>query len=580
MRHTTVTSRGVELAVFEWGDPEADTVLLVHGYPDTHAVWNRVAEILAERFHVVAYDVRGAGESGVPNGRRGWRLDALAADAWAVAGAVSPERPVHLVGHDWGSIQSWEAVTRPGAESRFASFTSISGPSLDHMGHWIRHRLARPTPRHLAQLGRQQARSWYIAAFHVPVLSTMVWRRFARGWEKLLRRNEGVAVDGHPAPTVYQDGLRGMRLYRANMLPRMLRPRSRFTAVPVQVVCPTRDAYVGPGLSRGISRWVPRLWRREIDAPHWVPLTDPGRLSAMIGEFIGHVGAERSPALEEHRVRPRAKGRKAKRLDGRLAVVTGAGSGIGRATALALAAEGCRVIAADLHADAVRLTSDMSVDPRRTHPFEVDVSDADAMRAFAKSVAADHGVPDVLVNNAGVGHSGPFLDTTGEDWRRVLDVNLWGVIHGCKEFAPLMAGRGSGQIVNVASAAAFAPSKVLPVYATSKAAVLMLSQCLRAELAADRVGVSAVCPGFINTNITRATTFAGLDAAAQDAKRDRVTGMYSRRGYGPEKVARAILSAARRDRAVVPVTVEARAFRWTSGLLPAVMRAIAKVDPS
>lgn len=142
----TVHSAGVDLAVFEQGDPAAPTVLLVHGYPDTHRVWDDVAEDLAADHHVVRYDVRGAGESSVPAGRAEYRLELLAADLFAVADAVSPDRPVHVVAHDWGSLQSWEAVTEPGAERRLASYTTMSGPCLDHMGHWIRYRLRRPTP--------------------------------------------------------------------------------------------------------------------------------------------------------------------------------------------------------------------------------------------------------------------------------------------------------------------------------------------------------------------------------------------------------------------------------------------------
>ena len=114
----------------------------------------------------------------------------------------------------------------------------------------------------------------------------------------------------------------------------------------------------------------------------------------------------------------------------------------------------------------------------------VDVSDEQAMEKLAEKVAAEYGVVDVLVNNAGIGLSGSFFDTTAEDWKKVLDVNLWGVIHGCRLFGKQMAERGQGgHIVNTASAAAYQPSKALPAYSTSKAAVLMLSECLRAELA-------------------------------------------------------------------------------------------------
>ena len=141
----------------------------------------------------------------------------------------------------------------------------------------------------------------------------------------------------------------------------------------------------------------------------------------------------------------------------------------------------------------------------------VDVADADAMERFAKAVEHEHGVADVVVNNAGVGISGGFLDTSVDDWERVLGVNLWGVIHGSRLFARQMVDRGEGgHVVNVASAAAFVPSKVLPAYATSKSAALMLTECLRAELAGDGIGVTAICPGVIDTAIVSTTRFVGL----------------------------------------------------------------------
>ncbi|MFD0428129.1 SDR family NAD(P)-dependent oxidoreductase [Streptomyces zhihengii] len=213
------------------------------------------------------------------------------------------------------------------------------------------------------------------------------------------------------------------------------------------------------------------------------------------------------------------------------------------------------------------------------HAWRVDVSDGPAVDAFAAEVAARQGVPDIVVNNAGIGHSGTFLETTEKEWQRVLDVNLWGVIHGCRAFGALMTERGrGGHIVNLASAAAYLPSKVLAAYATSKAAVLMLSDCLRAEMAGHGIGVSAICPGVVRTGITATTTFSGLDAAQQAARQKRVSKMYARRNYPPEKVADQILRAVAGRRAVVPVTFEARAARVLSRLAPGVLRAAARLD--
>jgi NAD(P)-dependent dehydrogenase (short-subunit alcohol dehydrogenase family) len=270
-------------------------------------------------------------------------------------------------------------------------------------------------------------------------------------------------------------------------------------------------------------------------------------------------------------------------FSGRLVLVTGAASGIGRASALAFAEAGARVVAVDRDAEGAARTAEAARLSGAPDAWAetVDVSDAEAMEKLAARTADLYGVPDVVVNNAGIGLAGAFLDTTPEDWKQVLDVNLWGVIHGCRLFGKLMVERGQGgHIVNTASAAAFQPSRVLPAYSTSKAAVLMLSECLRAELAPHGIGVSAICPGLVNTPITRTARFAGADEEEQERRRARSARLYGLRNYPPEKVARAILRAVRRDSAVVPVTPEARGARLLARLSPKVLRALARIDPS
>jgi len=568
IRRRTVESAGVKLAVFEQGDPAHPTLLLVHGYPDTHIVWDDIAADLAADHHVVRYDVRGAGESGVPATRDDYRLELLGADLFAVADAVSPDRPVHVVAHDWGSVQSWEAVTAPGSSRRIASYTTMSGPCLDHMGHWIRHRLRRPSPKHLKQLLVQGLHSWYITAFHLPVLAPATWRLWlARAWPRVLRDLEAVTPRaGHPQATLKQDAVNGIELYRANMRPAVRRPRERHTEVPVQLITLRRDHYVSDFLSDGLERWAPRLTRRSVDATHWSALLEKGTtVAGMVRDFTARVAAGQDHAPPD---------------SGRLVVVTGGGSGIGRATALAFAEDGARIVVCDLDLASAERTAELCMlTGVSAAAYRLDVSDGAAMDAFAAEVAVAHGIPDVVVNNAGIGHSGRFLQTTEKEWQRVLDVNLWGVIHGCRAFGNLMVERGEGgHIVNLASAAAYLPSKVLAAYATSKAAVYMLSDCLRAELAPHRIGVSTICPGIVNTNITRTTTFAGLSADEQAAKQAKVSKMYARRGFPPEKVAAEIVRAVRTGKAVVPVTIEAKAARLLGRLSPALLRRAAQIN--
>jgi len=550
-----VHSDGVELAVREAGDQDRPTVVLVHGYPDTSALWAPVVERLEPRYHVVTYDVRGAGASSTPRGPDAYSLEHLVADLGAVIDAVSPDKPVHLVGHDWGSIQSWEAVTTAKLTGRIASFTSISGPSIDHAGTWMRDRLR---AGRFGDAFRQAFKSWYIAMFDIPGAGRVLARLAPRR--------------GHDPRTVRN----GVGMYRQSMRNRLLHPRDRHTDLPVQVIVPTRDPFVSTALLDGIEALAPNMWRRRVRAGHWVQRSHPDLVARWIGEFVDHVeGAPAARSLERARV-----GARRKPLAGNLVVVTGAGSGIGRATALAFAERGAEVIAADINPTAAERTTDLArLLGADAFAFEVDVSDQHSMERFAKAVETEHGVPDVVVNNAGIGVAGPFLDHEFEDWRRVLDVNLWGVIHGSKLFAQQMVDRGEGgHIVNVASAAAFFPSRTLPAYSTSKAAVLMLSECLRAELATQGIGVSAICPGLINTAITRTSSFVGLPREDQERKRREAIRIYQIRNFTPDRVATEIVRAVRENVAVVPVAPEAKALRVLSRLSPRVMRLLSRLE--
>lgn len=256
-----------------------------------------------------------------------------------------------------------------------------------------------------------------------------------------------------------------------------------------------------------------------------------------------------------------------------LVVVTGAGSGIGRATALAFAARGAKVVCADLNLASAKATAGSS-----GVAYELDVADVDAMERFAEWVRDEHGVPDVVVNNAGIGIGGPFLAHTAEDWRRIIDINLLGVVHGCRLFGAQMVERGrGGHLVNIASAAAFTPSRALSAYSTTKAGVLMFSECLRADLASARIGVSAICPGFISTGIYQATRYVGSDPEDGRRRGDLAAATFKRIAPGPELVARQILRAVARNRPVVPVTAGAWASYVLAHLAPPVMRLFARI---
>ncbi|HEV7865322.1 MAG TPA: SDR family NAD(P)-dependent oxidoreductase [Acidimicrobiia bacterium] len=258
---------------------------------------------------------------------------------------------------------------------------------------------------------------------------------------------------------------------------------------------------------------------------------------------------------------------------GTVVVVTGAGSGIGRATAAAFAAGGATVVCADIDPDAAEKTAALCAERGGVGRAErCDVTDAAALVALAQRT----GPADVLVNNAGVGMTGRFADMTVDDWRWIRSVNLDGVVHACAAFGPGMTGRGSGQVVNVSSGLAYTMRATEGAYVATKAAVLALSRCLRADWAPHGVGVTAVCPGVIDTPIVGSTRYLGARGDART--RSRIEKIF-RRGHPPEAVAAAIVAAAEKNPAVVPVGWEARLGWHLARFTPVVVQdRLARLD--
>jgi NAD(P)-dependent dehydrogenase (short-subunit alcohol dehydrogenase family) len=255
-------------------------------------------------------------------------------------------------------------------------------------------------------------------------------------------------------------------------------------------------------------------------------------------------------------------------LTGKLALVTGAATGIGRETSLALARAGADLALCDVNeADLERTAAECRALGRQVLARRVDVARPEVMRALADEVHQQRAAVDVLVNNAGVGLGATFLETPLEDWEWIVGINLWGVIYGCHFFIPPMVARGrGGHVVNVASAAGIAAAPQLSAYCTTKFGVVGLSEALREELRPHGIGVTVVCPGIINTPIVQTSRLRGL-SAAPDA-RARLAAVYARRNYGPERVARLILKAIARNRALAPITPEAWAIYFLKRLSP------------
>jgi NAD(P)-dependent dehydrogenase (short-subunit alcohol dehydrogenase family) len=260
------------------------------------------------------------------------------------------------------------------------------------------------------------------------------------------------------------------------------------------------------------------------------------------------------------------------KIKGSRAVVTGAGSGIGKATAVRFARQGAAVVCVDIDGAAAEAVAEECGGDSSAR--QCDVSDAAAVQALADAVETEHGPVDVLINNAGVGIGGPFLKAKLEDWDWLVGVNVNGVAYGCHAFGARMVERRHGHVVNVASGAAYIMSRDMAAYCASKAAVVALSRCLRADWASAGVGVSAICPGVINTPIASRTRMVGELADRQE----RIARAF-RFGHSPDLVAKAIVRAVERNHEVVPVGIESELAYRLLPFVPGRLQGLASRAP-
>jgi pimeloyl-ACP methyl ester carboxylesterase len=294
--NTVAASDGASLAVHAYTeiDRHRPTILAIHGYPDNHHVWDGFAAELSRRhdaiYNFVAYDVRGAGESTRPADRSGYQLSQLVSDIGAVIDSLGVDE-VHLLAHDWGSIQGWAAVTDDAVSGRIASFTSISGPHLNYAGRFLR---SPRTPRAVFDVVRQILASSYIWFFLCPRAPEIAIR--SRVIPKVFDTVERI---GRPSTRSQPGGgyrsiddyLNGLNLYRANMPAPILAPPAQLpqTEVPVQVLAARQDYFVSPALQRftgsipGGSRIIP------IEGGHWAVLSYPDVVARLTTEWVDQV---------------------------------------------------------------------------------------------------------------------------------------------------------------------------------------------------------------------------------------------------------------------------------------------------
>lgn len=253
-----------------------------------------------------------------------------------------------------------------------------------------------------------------------------------------------------------------------------------------------------------------------------------------------------------------------KDLSGKVVVLTGAASGIGRALAVALAGEGAQLALVDIDEPGLQETAHrVGASSPHVTVHVVDVSDRTGMEQLAAAVEEQHGGADMVINNAGVGCVATLEDTSYEDLQYVLGVDLWGVIHGVKAFLPLLRRRPTGHIVNVASLAAFAPLPTQGAYNIAKFGVDALSQTLMCELRGSAINVSCVYPGGVSSGIAERTRHGTGDDAA----------LFDRRALtSPAQAAQAILRGVKADKETILVGLDARVASATRKVAPRLTR--------
>jgi NAD(P)-dependent dehydrogenase (short-subunit alcohol dehydrogenase family) len=254
-------------------------------------------------------------------------------------------------------------------------------------------------------------------------------------------------------------------------------------------------------------------------------------------------------------------------LAGKVAIVTGGGSGIGEALCRELARRGTRVIVADIDEEnAGRVAAAIAGGGGQAEARTIDVASEHDVTHLVQDTAAAYGRLDYLFNNAGIAIGGDARDLTLDHWQQVLDVDLYGVLHGMRAAYPIMTGQGSGHIVNTSSAAAFFAAPGNAPYCTAKHAVVGLSLSLRLEGADLGVKVSCVCPGFVRTNIYQNARAVGMTLPA-GMSREQFAGAPAKM-MAPSRAAQAILDGVARNKALIVFPASIRWARRANYVFP------------
>jgi NAD(P)-dependent dehydrogenase (short-subunit alcohol dehydrogenase family) len=258
-------------------------------------------------------------------------------------------------------------------------------------------------------------------------------------------------------------------------------------------------------------------------------------------------------------------------FEGKRCLVTGAASGIGRATAIALARRGARLVLTDVDADGLESAAAeiRSAGGTVLHSAALDVSDGDRVEAFADEVHAEHGTLDIVMNVAGVSTWGPVQRLDRSDWRRMIEINLMGPIHVMESFVgPMVEAKRGGHLVNVSSAAGLFGLPWHAAYSASKFGLRGVSEVLRFDLRRHGIGVTLVCPGAVDTPLVGSVDIVGVDRT--NPRMAAMTADFRRRARSPEQVAETIVDGVERRRALVFTSRDIRALHLLQRFVPPV----------
>lgn len=297
MRTRMVKTPDVDLFVVEDGDPKNPGILFLHGFPDSHRVWENQLRALAKDFHVIAFDLRGCGNSGEAAGRDNYRLYNLLRDVDAVIDATrGAAGKVHLVGHDWGSVIGWSYVADSQRAARVQGWTSMSGPHVGLMWQWLRRKVTSGRLADLKLAAEQFAHSWYIFALNIPGAGRALFR-FAgvEVWKQAMK--QGGVPAGDPCLHITQDEVERITfntigLYQQNAFNPPPVPAPGSIRVPTQLIVPLEDAFIRPGLFEYLDETCTNLTRVTLDANHWAQRSHPDEVTTLVRSFVNRLSRE------------------------------------------------------------------------------------------------------------------------------------------------------------------------------------------------------------------------------------------------------------------------------------------------